>query len=105
LGTAIYRQHASKKLNTKIKNFNIMYACPMMCEGDKTYPQSGQCPVCNMNLVKIDNDITYEGHSHHDHQTHLPAQDQQPEPGAQDKYFCPMHPEIRSDKPGVLNAA
>jgi Cu2+-exporting ATPase len=53
-----------------------------------------------MNLVKIDNDITYEGHSHHDHQTHLPAQDQQPEPGAQDKYFCPMHPEIRSDKPG-----
>ncbi len=28
------------------------YQCPMKCEGEKTYPQPGQCPSCNMELVK-----------------------------------------------------
>ena len=26
------------------------YQCPMKCEGDKTYAEAGQCPVCNMDL-------------------------------------------------------
>jgi len=26
------------------------YACPMKCEGDKTYPEPGRCPVCGMHL-------------------------------------------------------
>lgn len=26
------------------------YACPMACEKDKIYPQSGKCPVCKMKL-------------------------------------------------------
>jgi Cu+-exporting ATPase len=30
---------------------NDVYYCPMKCEGDKTYPESGRCPVCNMKLV------------------------------------------------------
>ena len=29
------------------------YACPMKCEGDRIYDQPGQCPVCNMKLVKV----------------------------------------------------
>ncbi|MDQ7780268.1 MAG: efflux RND transporter periplasmic adaptor subunit [Planctomycetota bacterium] len=30
------------------------YACPMKCEGDKTYDGPGNCPVCHMNLDEID---------------------------------------------------
>jgi hypothetical protein len=30
------------------------YQCPMKCEGDKTYNQPGNCPVCNMKLAAID---------------------------------------------------
>ena len=26
--------------------------CPMHCEGDKTYNESGDCPVCGMDYVK-----------------------------------------------------
>ena len=28
------------------------YACPMKCEGEKTYEKEGKCPKCEMNLVK-----------------------------------------------------
>jgi Cu+-exporting ATPase len=31
------------------------YYCPMKCEGEKTYEQSGNCPVCNMKLVSVAN--------------------------------------------------
>ncbi|NVO18403.1 MAG: hypothetical protein HXX13_01815 [Bacteroidetes bacterium] len=33
------------------------YQCPMHCEDNKTYNQEGKCPVCNMQLVKVDLDI------------------------------------------------
>lgn len=29
------------------------YICAMGCEGDKTYPIPGDCPVCGMHLVKV----------------------------------------------------
>jgi len=29
------------------------YACPMQCEGEKTYAQAGKCPVCKMDLQEI----------------------------------------------------
>ncbi len=29
------------------------YACPMKCEGDKTYPDPGKCPVCGMALKPV----------------------------------------------------
>ncbi|OHD60834.1 MAG: hypothetical protein A2Y32_11525 [Spirochaetes bacterium GWF1_60_12] len=29
------------------------YACPMHCEGDKTYPAPNDCPVCGMHLVQV----------------------------------------------------
>lgn len=31
------------------------YACPMKCEGDKTYDDPGQCPKCGMDLKAIEN--------------------------------------------------
>ena len=29
------------------------YYCPMKCEGDKTYDEPGDCPVCNMHLIPV----------------------------------------------------
>lgn len=35
----------------KMENNDAKYACPMHCEGDKTYNEPGDCPVCGMHLV------------------------------------------------------
>lgn len=53
------------------------YYCPMRCEGDKTYDQPGDCPVCGMHLKKEES-IS----------------------GSKTIYTCPMHPEVRQNKPG-----
>ena len=29
------------------------FACPMKCEGEKTYTKAGKCPVCKMDLQEI----------------------------------------------------
>jgi heavy metal translocating P-type ATPase len=55
----------------------IKYFCPMLCEGDKTYPEPGYCPVCGMHLKKLEA-VNKSGTI----------------------YTCPMHTEIRRDKPG-----
>lgn len=34
-------------------NKTIEHYCPMKCEGDKTYPTEGSCPVCGMDLKEI----------------------------------------------------
>ena len=35
-----------------------VYACPMHCEGDKTYTEAGKCPVCKMDLAVVEKDGT-----------------------------------------------
>ena len=57
---------------------NGVFYCPMHCEGDKTYDEPGDCPVCGMDLVE----------------------QQQVQFGGGDQYTCPMHPEIIRDEPG-----
>ncbi|MGB5821192.1 MAG: heavy metal translocating P-type ATPase [Saonia sp.] len=54
------------------------FYCPMHCEGDKTYDQPGDCPVCGMDLVK----------------------EQKLSKNSDTEYTCPMHPEIVKDQPG-----
>ncbi|MCW5515478.1 heavy metal translocating P-type ATPase [Muriicola sp. Z0-33] len=54
------------------------FYCPMHCEGDKTYDQAGDCPVCGMDLVE----------------------EQSLAAGTSRKWTCPMHPEIIKDDPG-----
>jgi len=44
----VVAQSCRKK--TLLVGENIVYACPMKCEGEKVYPVSGICPVCKMNL-------------------------------------------------------
>ncbi len=34
------------------------YQCPMKCENEKTYKTEGSCPICKMDLKKIDNKKT-----------------------------------------------
>ena len=54
-----------------------LYYCPMLCEGEKKYPEAGDCPVCGMHLVKEQN---------------LQK--------ASLEYTCPMHPEVFRNDPG-----
>lgn len=59
------------------KGINGTYYCPMHCEGDKTYDESGDCPVCGMDLVA---EVSTASH--------------------RQEYTCPMHPEVIKDAPG-----
>ena len=49
-GCGVNNQHKSKDQQ------EAMYQCPMNCEGNKTYNQPGECPVCNMQLVMVGQD-------------------------------------------------
>ena len=35
------------------ENATEKYQCPMKCQGDTAYIAAGQCPVCEMDLVKL----------------------------------------------------
>ncbi|MCE7066309.1 heavy metal-binding domain-containing protein [Dyadobacter sp. CY326] len=43
-------EHASTE--TKVSAAKT-YACPMQCEGEKTYAHAGKCPVCKMDLQEV----------------------------------------------------
>lgn len=47
------------------------YQCPMDCENGKVYDKPGQCPVCGMDLQKVEshpmNDSTHHDHEGHSH--------------------------------------
>ena len=38
----------------KVEETAAQYACSMKCEGEKTYPNAGNCPVCKMALKKTE---------------------------------------------------
>jgi cation transport ATPase len=99
----------SKKFE-KVKLAKSDYYCPMKCEGVKTYDQPGDCPVCNMHLVRVDEQNKEHRHSqakgnhHHDHQ-HVHGHEHheaKAEGKSGGKYYCPMHCEGDKtyDKPG-----
>jgi len=75
------------KSNKKQKVENTNYFCPMYCEGDKTYDEPGDCPVCGMHLVPVGSGGEHGKHSHastshehahgehnHKHEMKAPAQ-------------------------------
>lgn len=71
--------HHQKKTPQKAKGKGTStYYCPMHCEGEKTYDQPGDCPVCGMDLIE---EINLSSKSN-------------------TQYTCPMHPEIVKDEPG-----
>ncbi len=68
----------TEKIESK-ENGNGVYYCPMHCEGEKTYKEPGNCPVCGMDLLQ---EVSLAS---------MPSNSQ---------YTCPMHPEIVRDEPG-----
>ena len=54
-----------------------VFYCPMHCEGDKTYNNAGDCPVCGMDLIEERNIVSTKV-----------------------QFTCPMHPEIIKDESG-----
>ena len=66
----------AKKEKNAVEQGTGVYYCPMHCEGDKTYDQPGDCPVCGMDLVE---------------EQQITSNSQQ--------FTCPMHPEVVSDVP------
>ncbi|MEE4260333.1 MAG: HAD-IC family P-type ATPase, partial [Bacteroidales bacterium] len=78
------------------------FACPMKCEGDKTYEAPGKCPVCQMKLVP-ERSISEKQHDHKSHQAqHKQVQSVKNIPAPGSDYYCPMHCEGDKtyDKPG-----
>jgi len=47
------KNKTSKKSDNKGEK--ATYACPMKCEGDKTYSKQGSCPKCKMDLKSTKN--------------------------------------------------
>ncbi len=37
----------------KPKEAEVLYQCPMKCEGEKTYTKEGSCPVCGMDILQL----------------------------------------------------
>ena len=73
------RPDANKEKKTKpeVQGTGTFY-CPMHCEGDKTYDEPGDCPVCGMDLVE---------------EVSLTTTNKQ-------QWTCPMHPEVVKDEEG-----
>ena len=59
--------NSSEKASTGQSSATEAYQCPMKCEGDKTYNKPGQCPKCNMDLVKVEIGTSGENHEGHQH--------------------------------------
>lgn len=75
------------------------YICPMKCESDKTYDKAGDCPVCNMHLVPVE-DKKAQGEIHHIDKSSEDVKAINIQ--GKNKYYCPMHCEGDEtyDKPG-----
>ncbi len=72
-----HQANEKKEPEPKGKGTGVFY-CPMHCEGDRTYEEPGDCPVCGMDLVEEQNlSITASG-----------------------QWTCPMHPEVVREGPG-----
>ncbi len=50
---AISACQQKKEVSVTVDGETSTYACPMKCEGEKTYPVAGKCPVCGMNLEPV----------------------------------------------------
>lgn len=48
---------------------NDVFQCPMDCEEGKTYDEEGSCPVCKMDLKKVEKEKEQDSTDHdgHDH--------------------------------------
>ncbi len=47
---AVSLASCNRGTSSELSSEEVVYACPMECEEDKTYSEPGTCPVCGMNL-------------------------------------------------------
>jgi P-type Cu+ transporter len=76
--TEAQRKHNEATKTKHVPTGSGIFYCPMHCEGEKTYDEPGNCPVCGMDLVEQPTSMN------------KPVQ-----------YTCPMHPEIIRENPGA----
>ena len=69
---------------------NLKYGCPMDCEQGKLYDLPGDCPVCNMHLVPVDNKNSHSHHAGHSPTAPVHSHEQQQIKTSGDRYYCPM---------------
>lgn len=43
----------------------LKFQCPMKCQGDTAYTIAAKCPICNMNLVQVEETVSNE--TEHEH--------------------------------------
>ncbi|MDQ8140832.1 heavy metal translocating P-type ATPase [Chryseobacterium sp. CFS15] len=83
--------YSSTNLPESFKDNIGNYYCPMFCEGDKTYDEKTDCPVCHMHLEEITEDLvknsTSHSYQHHNHQHHETPKVTDDMAG---RYYCPM---------------
>lgn len=63
----MHEEHAADKADMAMV---AEYQCPMDCEEGKTYDAEGICPVCEMNLKKLEKEGEHthdNGETHEDH--------------------------------------
>ena len=98
-----------KNSENKTESYSkIKYTCPMKCEGAKVYDQPGNCPVCKMHLVPADGNNKHGEHHHvdvqqeHCHEAHDQKKVKKEEGITTGNmiYTCPMHPQVKQNKPG-----
>ncbi len=68
-GTEMEENRAADKADMAM---NEAYQCPMDCEKGKTYDKEGKCPICEMDLKKVEKEGEHEhenGDKHEDHDT------------------------------------
>ena len=54
---------------TDMTGVTAYYECPMKCEGKK-FAEAGKCPVCGMDLMKVDVSAAPAEHDHAHDSTH-----------------------------------
>lgn len=83
--------YSSTNLPENFKDQIGNYYCPMFCEGDKVYEEKADCPICQMHLEEITEDLVKNSashsHHHHNHQQHETPKVTDDMAG---KYYCPM---------------
>ncbi len=74
----------------------LYYTCPMPEHSSVHSDKPGKCPICGMTLIPV--------MSPPDATTNAPPSNtnsaSSTKPAAKQLYFCPMHPDVISDKPG-----
>lgn len=90
-------QEKEKAQMKQMQTEKTAFACPMHCEGEKTYDKAGSCPKCGMDLKKME----MKKNSMKINMDH--SKTEMMDMKMSKAYTCPMHADVKSDKPGACS--